>query len=159
MRNLINKLYIDKRFILEIIAIIFVIAGLGLTYYQLKQNENLSRDTYLTGLWNEIMKESINYPQFQDKSRTTVYKVAFSPKEQMQYEIYARWIGGFIEDLYYYDYKKRSLLFFEPTIETFLDTHCKWFIEHVEYYKYTKGLYERLNELKCKPNNSLKHTQ
>ena len=62
---------------LEIIMIVLVIIGLFFTWYQLRQNEKLSRDTYLTGLWNDIMRESINYPEFQDKTKTAVYDTYF----------------------------------------------------------------------------------
>jgi len=157
MNSCINKIWSDKKFLLELLAMVLIIIGLFFTYFQLKQNEKLSRNTYLTGLWNDIMRESINYPQFQDETKTAVYDTYFSQKEQTQYDTYARWIGGFIEDLYYYDYDEEGLLFFEPTIETFLEIHCKWFMEHVEYYKHTKRFYERLNTLNCKLNQSLKH--
>ena len=144
------KYTLDKKFLFEIIGLIAVLIGLYFTHSQLKQNEKLSRDTYLTGLWNEIMQESINYPQFQDKVKTYTYKESFSPYERTQYENYVRWIGGFMEDLYTYEYKNEGLLFFDPTIETFLDTHCVWFSEHTDYYKYTQSFYKKLRALNCK---------
>ena len=96
----------------------------------------------------------MNYPQFQDKSKTMNYNSAFSQNEQRQYENYARWTGGFIEDLYSQDYENEGLLFFNPEVETFLNTHCKWFVDHIEYYQYTENFHTRLKEMKCKTKQS-----
>ncbi len=149
MKFLVDFMQNYKRGFIETIAIALVVIGLFLTYSQLKQNEKLSRDTYLTGLWNNIIKESINLPRFQDKNITSSYKTSFEPMEKLKYESYARWIGGFIEDLHYHDYKKEGLMFFEPTIETFLNLHCVWFKEHIEYYKHTKVFYAKLDNMEC----------
>ena len=138
------------KFLIEIVAIITVLVGLYMTNAQLNQNAELSRYTYLTGLWNDIMKESVNHPEFQNKTKNLKYKVVYKNDMRNKYETYTRWIGGFIEDLYYHNYEEgKGLVFFKPTVNTFLDLHCRWFVDHIEYYKFTDKLYTRLKQMKC----------
>ena len=146
-----NKDNIDKpRFVLEVLAFLILFGGLVIGIQQLKQNAKATKYMYLTGIWNDIMKESIQHPEFNDKSKTLGYSKAFRGDRQRQYESYVRWIGGFIEDLYMNDYEGEGYLYYEPTIETLLDTHSTWFIDHIDYYEHTPKLYERLLDLKNK---------
>ena len=141
------------RFILEVLAFLILVWGLVIGIQQLKQNAKATKYMYLTGIWNDIMKESIQHPELIDKSKTLGYSKAFRGDRQRQYESYVRWIGGFIEDLYINDYEAEDYLYYEPTIESFLDTHSTWFIDHIEYYEHTPKFYERLLDLKNKNAN------
>ena len=140
----------------EPIVILILVVGVFLTWRQLKQNARDTKYMYITGVWNDIMKESIEHPEFNDKSKTLVYSKAFHGDQKRGYEAYARWIGGFIEDLYINDYKGEKWLYYEPWVESTLDTHNTWFIDHIHYYEYTDELYERLSDIKNKkPNKTL----
>ena len=92
------------------------------------------------------MKESIKYPDFNNKAKTLTYKKSFDEKQINQYENYARWVGGFIEDLYYNKYDKDAL-YYNPWIKTVLDTHKTWFIDHIDYYEHTTKLQNRIKLL------------
>ena len=140
----------------EPIVILILVVGVFLTYLQLRQNARDTKYMYLTGVWNDIMKESIQHPEFNDKSKTLVYSKAFHGDQKRRYEGYVRWIGGFIEDLHINDYKEEKWLYYEPWIESMLDTHRTWFIDHIHYYEYTPEFYKRLSDIKNKkPNNAL----
>ena len=145
--------FIDEYY--KMIVVGFLIAGAIFSYTQIKENTRNTRYRYLTGVWNDIMKESIVHPEFNDKSKTLGYRKAFRGDRQRQYESYVRWIGGFIEDLYINDYEGEGYDYYKPWIETMLDTHNTWFIEHIEYYKHTPKLYERLLDLKNKKANQV----
>lgn len=80
-------------------------------------------------------------------------KKSFDENKLSQYEAYARWVGGFIEDLYFNKYYKKDL-YYEPWVETVLDTHRAWFIDHINYYKYTPRLHERILDIKTKQDKS-----
>ncbi len=141
--------------LLQLIIITILIVGACFTYKQLKQNATATKYRYLTGVWNDIMKESIEHPEFNDKSKTLVYSEAFHGDQKRRYEIYVRWIGGFIEDLHANDYKEEGWLYYEPWIKSMLGTHSTWFIDHIDYYEYTDVFYKRLSDLK----KSLEDTQ
>jgi len=145
--------YIDDYY--KIIVIAFLFFGAFYTDKQLKENSRNTRYRYLTGVWNDIMKVSIEHPEFNDKSKTLGYSKAFHEDRRRQYESYVRWIGGFIEDLYINDYEGEGYLYYEPTIESFLDTHSTWFIDHIEYYEHTPKFYKRLLDLKNKKDNKV----
>jgi hypothetical protein len=136
------------RIILDLMLIGALVGGLYINHAQLKQDARGTRYMYLAGVWNDIMKESIQYPQFNDKSKTLVYRKAFSGDEQREYTSYIRWIGGFVEDLYFHKYQEKGDLYYEPWVETILETHSTWFINHMQYYKYTPGFYNRLLDMK-----------
>ena len=133
----------------ECIVILLLSIGLIFGYLQLKQNAKDNRYRYLAETWNDIMSKSIELPEFNNKSKTLTYKKAFDENKLNQYETYARWIGGFVEDLYINKYYKTDL-YYEPWIETVLNTHETWFIDHINYYKYTPRFYERLLDIKNK---------
>jgi len=125
----------------EIILICIAVVGLWFTYAQLKQNATATKYMYLTGVWNEIMKDSIERPEFNDTSKTLIYNSAFNAEEKQQYESYVRWIGGFIEDLYFNEYQKEKWFFYDPWIDNTLESHQTWFIDHMHYYKHTPNMY------------------
>jgi len=130
-----------------------------ISYSALKQSERYTKYRYLTGVWNDIMKKSIECPEFNDKSKTLVYCTAFDPDTRLKYESYARWIGGFIEDLHINEYRKEKWFYYDPWIDNMLDTHSTWFIEHMDYYVHTKDMHIRLLEMKTrKPNKEVKAT-
>ena len=155
-----------KRFILDKIVVVLLLFTLVaaiysnfISYCALKQSEKDSKYRYLTGVWNEIMKESVEHPEFNDKSKTQVYSTAFDRNTQLKYENYARWIGGFIEDLCINEYKKEKWLYYDPWIDNMLEIHRTWFIDHIDYYKYTKDLHSRLLEMRNKkPDKELEAT-
>lgn len=121
----------------------------------MKQIEMDSKDRYLTGVWNDIMRESILYPEFNDKSRTLYYKDKFSSEEIQKYEIYVRWVGGFIEDLYSKQYVKENWLYYDPWIKDMLDIHSTWFIEHIHFYINTPDFYSELKNLALKASDNM----
>lgn len=103
---------------------------------------------YLTGVWNDIMQESIGHPDFTDKSKTSTYSTSFDSTARLQYECYVRWIGGFIEDLYAKEYRKEKWFYYDPWIDNMLDIHSTWFINNIQYYVHTKDFYKRLEKMK-----------
>ena len=143
----------------EIILITFAAVTLLLTYLQLRQNAKATKDMYLTGVWNDIMQESIEHPDFTDRSKTLTYSTSFDSTARLQYECYVRWIGGFIEDLYAKEYRKEKWFYYDPWIDNMLDTHQTWFINNMQYYVHTKDFHKRLEKMmKRKPNKELKAT-
>lgn len=145
-----------RRWVLKYNKIIFIaltLFGLHFTYYQIRDNAKNTKFMYLTGVWNDIMKESIKYPEFNDKAKTSTYMNSYQGDNKIEYEIYVRWVGGYIEDLYYNEYKKEGWSFFEPWINDTLEIHRAWFIDHVEYYSKTKSFYNVLQNLKNKGSN------
>lgn len=142
-----NEKYGWKRFVFETVPLASLAVSLILGVVQLKHNANESRYRYLTGVWNDITKTSIDYPQFQDKTKTSIYTMAFTEDELRQYDSYVRWIGGFLEDLYVNDYERHGYLYYNPWIDTVLDAHSTWFIAHIEYYKHTPKLYKRISRI------------
>ena len=86
-----------------------------------------------------------------DGSPETIrHSESFHGDQKLRYDSYVRWIGGFIEDLHINDYKGEDWLYYEPWIESMLDTHCTWFIEHMHYYEHTDVFYQRLSDIKNK---------
>ena len=132
---------------LEVLAILAVFIGLWFGYDQFQQHKNEVKYMYLAGTWNDIMEVSLDYPQFSDNEKTKNYKEAFAGDDRIKYDIYARLTGGFVEDLYYHNYKEKDWDFFEPTVESLIELHGEWFVDHMDYYKET-DFYERLQELK-----------
>jgi hypothetical protein len=135
------------------IVIVLLVVGIGVAWFQLSRNTRETKYRYLTGVWNDIMKESIKHPEFNDKSKTQEYSKAFHGDQKRAYESYARWIGGFVEDLYVNDYKKEKWLYYEPWIESTLDIHSTWFVDHIHYYVHTVELKKRLLEIKNEKSN------
>jgi len=129
------------------ILIVLTIIGLFFAGCQLKLSIYQSKYIYLTGIWNDIMKESINLPEFSDKVKTSAYTSAFRGDKRQSYETYARWIGGYIEDLYYNKYKKEEWFFYDPWIDSMLEIHKEWFIDHIQYYENTPKFYKILEKL------------
>jgi len=132
---------------LEVLAILAVFAGLLVGFVQFQQHKNEVKYMYLAGTWNDIMEVSLDHPEFSDKEKTKNYKEAFTEDKRLKYDIYARLIGGFVENLYYHNYKEEGWDFFEPTVESFIELHGEWFVDHLDYYKET-DFNERLQELK-----------
>lgn len=142
-----NK-YIDNiKPTLEVAAIIVVFIGLLFGFIQFDQHKKETKYMYLAGTWNDIMQVSLNYPNYSDKEKTKNYQKVFIGEDRLRYDIYARLVGGFIEDLYYHNYKEEGWNFFEPTVESYIELHGEWFIDHIDYYEETE-FYERLQELK-----------
>ncbi len=143
--------------ILRVITTVFLLGTLIATsftscnsYRALKQSETDSKYRYLTGVWNDIARESIKYPEFNDKSKTLVFASAYKGAKKVQYDSYVRWIGGLIEDLYFNKYKENKWAFFDPWIDNMLDIHSTWFVDHMHYYDHTTDMYQRLEEIKKK---------
>jgi len=132
---------------LEVAAIIVVFIGLLFGFIQFDQHKKETKYMYLAGTWNDIMQVSLDYPNYSDKEKTKNYQKVFIGEDRLRYDIYARLVGGFIEDLYYHNYKEEGWKFFEPTVESYIELHGEWFIDHIDYYEET-GFYERLQELK-----------
>jgi len=143
----------------EVIMIAILMAGLVFAYWQVTQSADESRYRYLAGVWNDIMKESIQHPEFNDESKTLVYTEAFVGDRRRQYDAYVRWVGGFVEDLYVNKYEERGDEYYEPWIETVLEIHRTWLLDHIHYYTYTPAFRQRLEELKAHaPNKALEAT-
>ena len=132
---------------LEVAAIIFVFIGLLFGVYQFDQHKKETKYMYLAGTWNDIMQVSLDYPNYSDKEKTKNYQKVFIGEDRLRYDIYARLVGGFIEDLYYHNYIEEGWNFFEPAVESYIELHGEWFIDHIDYYEETE-FYERLQELK-----------
>lgn len=116
------------------IIVIILVGGLIFSVLQLRASKRDSEYRYLAGVWNEIMKTSIKYPEFNDKSKTLSYATEFSGDKLIEYNLYARWVLGFIEDLYYNEYQKNDS-YYEPWIKTVLEVHKTWLVDHSHYYK------------------------
>ena len=142
-----NKFIDNIKPTLEVAAIIVVFIGLFFGFIQFDQHKKETKYMYLAGTWNDIMEVSLDYPNYSDKEKTMNYKEVFIGEDQLRYDIYARLVGGFIEDLYYHNYKEEGWNFFEPTVESYIELHGEWFIDHIDYYEETE-FYERLQELK-----------
>ena len=154
--NIINYIWNSKKLIFEFIGIVIIIwtliltkEQLVLTNEQLLQSEKLTKETYLTGLWNDIAKESINYPEFQIPDTNVNYTKNYIGEDLIKYNNYVRWIGGFLEDLFHHKFEENDMNYFKPTVDSFLNLHCRWFKDHIEYYYHTPGFYNIINDLKC----------
>jgi len=142
-----NKLIKSIKPTLEVAAIIAVFIGLFFGFIQFDQHKKETKYMYLAGTWNDIMQVSLDYPKYSDKEKTKNYQKVFMGEDRLRYDIYARLVGGFIEDLYYHNYIEEGWNFFEPTVESYIELHGEWFIDHIDYYEETE-FYERLQELK-----------
>ncbi len=139
----------------KIIFIILTLFGFFFTCYQVRENAKNTKYMYLTSVWNDIMKESIKYPEFNDKTKTSTYMNSFQGDKKIEYEVYVRWVGGYIEDLFNNEYKKEGWSFFEPWVNDILEMHRAWFFDNIEYYKETKSLYNLLKTMKNKGTNAV----
>ena len=130
-----------------------VIAGVliwtvGVAHCTLRQNARATKERYLTNSWNNLIKESIKYPEFNDESKTRVYKATFTGDRGRQYDSYARWVGSFLEDLYINKYNEEGWFYYEPTIKTYLHIHRTWLIDHIGYYEHTPTFRKKLLGMK-----------
>ena len=142
-----------------IIATVIAVVGLWVTFATLVWNAKATKDMYLTGVWNDIMQESIQHPDFTDKSKTLTYKTSFNLSTCLQYESYARWIGGYIEDLYVKEYKK-NWPYYEPWVDDMFELHETWLVDNMDIYRHTREMHARLKKMKeRKPNSAINTDQ
>lgn len=141
---------------LEVVAALLLILTLTATIESnristeaLKASDKVAKYQYLTGEWNDIMKEALNHPDFNDSSKTHTYSTSFTGRKLIQYDTYARWVCGYVEDLYYNKYSDtaNNWDFFDPWIDDALSMHRAWIVDHKELYRHTESLYERIKKL------------
>lgn len=153
LKEMVNKL--GARIIIEVILLVIACVGLWFNFYQLGNDAKATKDMYLTGVWNEIMKETIQYPAFADPSKTLTYKNSFKSSQRQQYEVYARWVGGYLEDLYVKEYEK-DWPYYKPWVDDMIKLHETWLVDNMDIYKNTDAMYSQLMKLKDKrPNKTL----